>query len=101
MSINLIGLAEAAAMVKDGDEVAVTGSMDMTPMAFVRQLARRGARDLRFVAVPIGGIGCDLLVGAGALVSAEFAQVSFGEYGLAPNFRRRVQEGRLKTLDHT
>lgn len=99
--MNLITLAEAASMIEDGCQVAMSGSMDMAPMALVRELIRQGRRDLRFVAVPTGGIGCDMLIGAGALRSIEFAQVSFGEYGLAPNFRRSAQEGRLVTLDHT
>ena len=101
MSINLLSLAEAAAVVKDGDYVAIAGNMEMAPMAFVRALARRGARTLRLVTVPTGGINVDLLIGAGAVASVEFAQMTFGEHGLAPNFRRRVQEGRLATYDHT
>lgn len=101
MSISLLNLAEAAAMVKDGDDVAIAGNMEMAPMAFVRELARRGVKGLRLVTVPTGGINVDLLVGAGALASVEFAQVSLGEYGMAPNFRRWVQEGRLTTRDHT
>lgn len=101
MAINLVGLSEAASMISDGDQVAMSGGMDMAPMAMVREMVRQGKRDLRFLASPIGGIGCDILIGAGALRSVEFAQVSFGEYGLAPNFRRYVQEGRLTTLDHT
>ncbi len=101
MAVKLVGLSEAAAMIRDGDQVAMSGSMDMAPMALVRELIRQGRRGLRFVTAPTGGIGCDMLIGAGVVRSIEFAQVSFGEYGLAPNFRRWVQEGRLVTLDHT
>lgn len=101
MPINLIGLSEAAAMINDGDQVAVSGGMDMTPMALMRELVRRSAQKLRFVAAPGAGLSCDLLAGAGVLQSAEFAQVSLGEYGMAPNFRRCVQAGKLRTLDHT
>jgi glutaconate CoA-transferase subunit A len=100
MSINLVSLADAAAMVHDGDYVCIAGNMEMAPMAFVRELVRRGAKDLRVVAMPTGGINLDLLVGVGALASLEFAQMSMGEYGLAPNFRRAVEAGRLVTRDH-
>jgi glutaconate CoA-transferase subunit A len=101
MSINLLSLPEAAAMVADGDEVAIAGNMAMAPMAFVRALVRRWAGRLRLVATPTAGINFDLLIGAGAVASAEFAQIAFGEHGLAPNFRRWVETGRLRTRDHT
>lgn len=101
MSVHLLSLAEAAAMVADGDEVAIGGNMAMAPMAFVRALVRGGAGRLRLVATPTAGINFDLLIGAGAVASAEFAQVAFGEHGLAPNFRRWVETGRLITRDHT
>ncbi len=101
MPNNLVSLAEAAALVNDGDQIALVGSMYTTPMAFIRELIRREVKDLRIVATPIAGVNADILIGADAVKSVEFAQVAFGEYGLAPNFRRYVESGRLVTLDHT
>ena len=94
-------LDEAAALVPDGATLATTGQTEMAPMAFGRALVRRGVRDLDIVVVPTGGgILVDMLIGAGCVRSLEFAQMAMGEYGQCPNFRRRVQEGRLVVRDH-
>ncbi len=101
MAPSVVSIDQAAALVREGDSVAIAGNMSMAPMAFVRALARRGTKNLRLITVPTGAINVDLLVGAGAASSVEFAQVAFGEHGLAPNFRRWVEQGRLTTFDHT
>jgi glutaconate CoA-transferase subunit A len=91
----------AAALVPDGACLAITGQVEMAPVAFARALARRGVRDLDVVVVPTGGgIAVDLLIGAGCVRSVECAQMAMGEYGACPNFRRFVQEGRLTVRDH-
>lgn len=96
-----VELADAAKLVQPGSLLAISGRIDLTPMAFVRELVRQGARELDFVAAPSTGLPIDLLIGAGAIRSAEFAQIQLEEYGLAPNFRRAAQEGRLTLRDHT
>jgi glutaconate CoA-transferase subunit A len=94
-------LTEAAAAIPSGARLALGGAMIMSPMAFVRELIRRGKRDLSLVVSPIGGINVDMLVGAGAAASVEFPQISMGEFGLAPNFRRAVEAGYVKTREHS
>jgi len=94
-------LESAAALVPDGVRLAVTGQVEMAPVAFARALVRRGVRDLDVVVVPTGGgIAVDLLIGAGCVRSVECAQMAMGEYGACPIFRRFVQEGRLTVRDH-
>ena len=53
------------------------------------------------VASSTGGFGIDLLIGAGACASVEFAQIVLNEFGPAPNFRRYAESGRIRCLDHT
>jgi len=96
-----VTLPEAAAAVSPGEKVAVGGAMAMSPMAFVREIVRQGKRDLDLVVSPIGGINIDMLAGAGCARSVEFPQISMGEFGMAPNFRRAVESGRLKTFEHS
>jgi glutaconate CoA-transferase subunit A len=94
-------LDRAASLVPDGARLAITGQVEMAPVAFARALARRGVRDLDVVVVPTGGgIAVDLLIGAGCVRSVECAQMAMGEYGACPNFRRFVQDGRLLVRDH-
>jgi glutaconate CoA-transferase, subunit A len=93
-------LAKAAALVKDGDLVALGGHTKHAPMALIRELIRQSRRGLGLITVPTGGLNVDLAVGADAADRIHFAQVGLEEYGLAPNFRAAVQEGRLRCLEY-
>ncbi len=96
-----VTLAEAVVDVPSGSKVAIGGAMVMSPMAFVREMVRQEKRDLDLVVVPIGGINADMLIGAGCVRSVEFPQISLGEYGMAPNFRRAVEAGKILTHEHS
>jgi glutaconate CoA-transferase subunit A len=93
-----LSVAEAAALVPDGASVGITG---LTPMALVRALVRRGARDLHLVGVPTGGLAADLLIGAGCVRSIEASAVQLGEHGFAPHFSRAAREGSIRIFDST
>lgn len=77
------------------------GPVQITPVALVHEAIRAGVRDLRVILASTGGFGVDLLIGAGAVASVEFAQVTLNEFGAAPNFRRWAESGRLTCLDHS
>lgn len=95
MGQKVVTLDEAAALVPDGSTLAVGGlSMNSTPMAFVRALARRGARDLTLVAI-VQGMAVDWLVAAGCVRRVISGLVSFEGLGLAPKFRAAVQAGEV------
>ena len=102
MTDKLIALRDAAQYVRSGMKVGIGGGPVMiTPIAVIREVLRQGARDLHLVASSTGGFGIDLLIGAGAVASVEFAQVVLNEFGAAPNFRRYAEHGRIRCLDHT
>jgi glutaconate CoA-transferase subunit A len=102
MSGKVVSLPEAAAYFRAGMSLGVGGGpLLATPTALIREVIRRGMRDLKLIACSTGGFGLDLLIGAGCAASAEFAQISLYEYGFAPNFRRFAEAGRLRCLDHT
>lgn len=86
-------LAEAAAFVPDGATIALGGlSLNGAPMAFVRELARRGVKDLTVVSV-VAGLCIDWLVAAGCVRRVISGLVSLEGFGLAPNHRAAVQRG--------
>ena len=93
-------LAGAAALVRNGDLVALGGHTRAAPMALIRELIRQGRRRLGLITVPTGGLNVDLAVGAGVADRLHFAQVGLEEYGMAPNFRAAVQAGRLDCLEY-
>ncbi|MFN0090442.1 MAG: CoA transferase subunit A [Acidimicrobiales bacterium] len=79
----LVSEVEAAAWVQDGMTIAVG---DPAPMATIRQVVRRGVRDLRVVG---SGLALDLLIAAGCVRET----VAYYAGAQAPAFRRAVEAG--------
>jgi glutaconate CoA-transferase subunit A len=101
MREKLMSLDEAA-VIQDGALMGLTTStVDNTPMAFLREVLRRGAKQLKLVTLTGGGLNADLLIGAGALAEYETCSCALGPYGGAPNFQRALRTGLLKMKDTT
>jgi len=81
---------DAAALIESGMTVAIG---EPTPMALLRQIARRGLRDLTVIA---SGLALDLLVAAGC-VRRTISYYAGGGYGVpvAPSFRRAAERGEI------
>lgn len=95
----LVSLSEAVAGIEDGSRVALGGWIfNSQPMALVRALIRKGARNLDLVPAP-GSIAPDMLIGAGCARSTACVFISFEQFGLAPHFRRQAEAGTLKVYD--
>lgn len=94
-------LEEAAALIENGSTIGVGGfGVSGHPMALLYQLARQGTRDLTLLGITNGN-DADLLAGAGCLQRLETAAVSLEEFGLAPNFRRAVENGAITLGEYT
>ena len=94
-------LASLAGRVPDGALLAMAPEYSWVPMEMVRALIRRGVKDLHLLAVPVGGLAADLLVGAGAVKTLEAAAVSLGEAGPAPRFSDAVEQKTVAMRDST
>ena len=102
MQEKLMPLEEAVTVVRDGSLVGLTTStLDNAPMAFLRELLRRGTKSLRLVTLTGGGLNADLLIGAGVVAEYETCSCALGTYGLAPNFQRALRAGLIKMKDST
>jgi glutaconate CoA-transferase subunit A len=96
----LTSLADAIAVIDDGDHVAIGGIWNHnSPAALVRALVRRGASGLTLSAGPAAGFAVDLLIAAGGVRRALLPNVTFEHLGLAPAFRSAVQDGRLDLVE--
>ena len=61
-------IEEAAALIKDGQTVAIGGfGADNHPMAIVREMIRTDKKNLTIVASATAGLEIDLLIGAGCV----------------------------------
>ncbi len=94
-------LAEAAELVDDGATIAIGGlSMNGAPMALVRELVRRGVRDLTVVAI-VAGMPVDWLVAGGCVSKVISGLISFEGLGMAPHFRAAVQRGEVEMEEYS
>jgi len=102
MKEKILSLEEAAHWVKDGCLLGFTTPfLENSPMAFVRELVRRGSRGLRLSTLPGGGLHVDLLIGAQSVSEYETCYCSLGNYGPAPNFQRALRLRSIQMKDST
>jgi len=90
---------EAARFVKDGMHLGIGAGLEMNPLPVAREIIRNKVKDLMITPIITGGYVSDLLVGAGCVKKVQFPRFDMGEYGTAPNFRRKVQNGELELLE--
>jgi glutaconate CoA-transferase subunit A len=98
----LTTLEAAASLVPDGARIAFGGggALMRRPMAFARELVRRGVSGLNVFHM-LGGIETDLLIGAGAVASTNCAYLGLLEHGQAPAFQRAAREGALTVNEYS
>jgi glutaconate CoA-transferase, subunit A len=96
----LLAADAALDVIEDGATVGIGGAVTTGhPMALVRELARRGVRDLTIVA-PIGGIEVDILIAAGCVRRVVGCYVGVeGVAGVGPVFRQAVESGAVEVAD--
>lgn len=96
-------LREAAALVRDGDVLALGGmTLYRRPMAFVRALLQRPhpPRDLTLLCFT-AGLESDLLVGAGLVRRVRSCYFGLEAFGLAPMFTARATAGAVEVVEET
>src|ERR1700694_5739036 len=96
-----VTLEQAARLIKDGQVISIGGALSQrVPAAFVRELARQQVRDLELVK-PSPGYDIDLLAAARCVLRIRCGIVSLEQpFGMAPNFRRAVEDGRLEVVEN-
>ncbi len=101
MNDKTCSLVDAAQLVQDGQTVTFGGTLlQRVPAAFVRELARQGRRNLELVK-PSPAYDIDLLAAAGCVNRVQCGIVTFEQpFGMAPNYRRAVESGRLRLIEH-
>lgn len=98
--MQLCSTQDLAEMIPDGACIALAKE-PMAPMAIVRALVRRSARDLNLITVPTAAIAADILIGAGCVAEVETSGISLGEFGPAGRFVAAVKAGQIILRDST
>jgi glutaconate CoA-transferase subunit A len=92
---------EAIAELVPPSAIVGVGGMHATaaPMALVREIVAQQVPIRRLVTSPSTSLQADLLIGAGLVEELVSAYVGFEDLGLAPCFRRAVEQGTLRVLE--
>ncbi|WP_138756383.1 CoA transferase subunit A [Paenibacillus sinopodophylli] len=98
--MTFISLKEAAKLIRDGEKLGISGHMDMSPMAIIRELIREGRKELHVIFAGAAAFNAELLIGTDVVKTIEFSQISLGEYGFAPQFRKRLEQAEIQTIEH-
>jgi glutaconate CoA-transferase subunit A len=97
----VMGLADAVAMIKDRDILALQGmGTQISPMAAIREIIHQGRKNLT-VAQLVSGIGTDWLIAAGCVKKVMFIIFNLDEFGMAHCFRRAVEAGKVEVEEYT
>ncbi|CAP44021.1 CoA transferase subunit A [Bordetella petrii] len=96
-----LSVQELAALIPDGASVALGGSfLHRGPFAFVRELVRQKKTGLEIIKQS-PGYDIDLLCRAGVATRARTGIVAMeGNFGLAPNYRKAIESGKLQLEEH-
>ncbi len=95
----LLGISEALDLINDGDEIAIGGmSFHRNPMAMALAIAKSNKRDLALIDRE-PGLAFDLLTISGRVKRIRAAMVTFEHFGIAPGFRRMVENGEVEFIE--
>lgn len=96
----LCDVKTAVSQIYDGARIAFGGfAVYNKPMALVHEMIRAKKRHLTIVGVA-NSIDVDMLVGAGCVDRVETSYMGLEKFGLCLNFRRAVQEGKIKMVHY-
>ncbi len=91
-----LSLQELAAHVKDGDALGVGGlHFSRLPIALIQEVIAQKRKNLDYVTWG-GGLALELLLAANAIRKMVFCFSSLDIFGLAPLFRKVLEEGSLE-----
>ncbi|MFQ5910581.1 MAG: CoA transferase subunit A [Thermoplasmata archaeon] len=86
--------------VTEGCFLAIGGMhMHNNTMALIREVIRQDISIGRLVTSPSGSVNADMLIGAGLVEEIYCSYVGLEHLGLAPNFRRSAEGGKLKVRE--
>jgi len=97
----IIDIKKAVEQIQNNSTIGFGGNtLNRAPMSFVREIVRQQKRNLHVIKTA-GGMDVDMLSLGGCATSVDAGFVSYEtKYGLANNYRKAVQEGRIKANEH-
>lgn len=102
MRTKLVSMETAANLIKDDSRIIMSAGFNYAPMAMLREITRRGVKNLHEIGVVGGSINLDFLIGSGQVSVLECCGFGFEPFqNEAPNFNRYLKEARIYSMDNT
>jgi acyl CoA:acetate/3-ketoacid CoA transferase alpha subunit len=96
-----VTMQEAVKMINDGSSICCPSfGYEKVAFAFIREMIRQKKKDLYLYGSGMN-VDADMLIGAGCIKKAEIGHIGFENIGLAPRFRRAVQNGQMEVEDYS
>ena len=94
-------LEEVTSLVSDGDRLGIGGfHFSRLPLALIEAVIDRGSKELDYISWG-GSLGLELLLQANAVRKLTLCFNSLDVFGLAPRFRKAVEEGLVQLEEWT
>jgi glutaconate CoA-transferase subunit A len=97
----IISEEEAVGFIRDGMTIAIGGFINCShPMPIIRQIVKKGIKDLTVVGPASSGLDLDLLVGAGCVkkvISAYFGAETLAP--ISPMIKRAAERGEIEIFE--
>jgi glutaconate CoA-transferase subunit A len=94
----VVSLSEAMQEVEEGDCIFLGGVVeDRRPIAATCEMIRQGRKNL--IILGTSSLAEDMLVGAGCVAAYRGTYSSIGAFGISPNTKRIVEEGKIVVDD--
>jgi glutaconate CoA-transferase subunit A len=100
-SFDELSIKDIVDEVENGCILGIPADYSGVPMAFTKELIKKGIKNLKLYCLPLTTIQGDMLIGSGCVSEIEAAAVTLGEFGLAPRFSEAVENGSVLIKDST
>ena len=100
-SFDKLSIKDIVDEVENGCILGIPADYSGVPMAFTKELIKKGIKNLKLYCLPLTTIQGDMLIGSGCVSEIEAAAVTLGEFGLAPRFSEAVENGSILIKDST
>ena len=97
----IVGAKEAASSIEDGMIVSIGGFLlSSHPMALIREVIKRGVKNLTLMPSVSSSLEADILIGAGCVKKIITAYCGVEEYApICPLFRAFAEQGKLEVWE--
>ena len=90
-SFDELSIKDIVDEVENGCILGIPADYSGVPMAFTKELIKKGIKNLKLYCLPLTTIQGDMLIGSGCVSEIEAAAVTLGEFGWHQDFQKQLK----------